>query len=299
MAFVGGYRCSASSVAPPPCRPRRPHARDRAPALTGCSRAHARADDEDFKDQLKKVDAAGMKLKGVIATMQKGECSPLDCVKPLSMFKRAVESFVVETNDLDDGVASTSYPAQCLGGGKHQPKDLAKRFKGLQRECSDQIERAKKGDLKKGAAAGFDSQSATAGQMVDEAQRIQGKDLDAVKRMQRIVGQTEEVAASTMETMRDQTEQIGKIHQDLEEIDDTLKMAQTELTRYMRRLATDKVILGFIGMIVIGILVIIILHAFGVVDDDQVNAPDIVPEVDRDLIGRRRRQLLLQSILLS
>ena len=66
----------------------------------------------------------------------------------------------------------------------------------------------------------------------------------------------------------------------------------------MRRLATDKVILGFIGLIVIGILVIIILHAFGVVDDDQVNAPDIIPEVDRDLIGRRLSRVQLDSILL-
>ena len=87
--------------------------------------------------------------------------------------------------------------------------------------------------------------------MLEEAQRIQGKDMDAVKRMQRQIDQTEQVAASTMETMKDQTEQIGKIHQDLEEIDDTLKMAGQELTRYARRLATDKVILAFIGLIVI------------------------------------------------
>ena len=134
--------------------------------------------------------------------------------------------------------------------------------------------------------------------MLDEAQRIQGKDLDAVRRMQRVVANTEEGAAATMATMQQQTEQIGKIHQDLEEIDDTLKMATSELSRYMRRLATDKVILGFIGLIVIGILVIIILHAFGVVDDDQVNAPDIIPEVDRDLIGRRLSRVQLDSILL-
>jgi len=180
--------------------------------LTGCSRAHARADDEDFKDQLKKVDAAGIKLKGVIATMQKGECSPLDCVKPLSMFNRAVESFVVETNDLDDGVASTSYPAQCLGGGKHQPKDLAKRFKSLQCECSDQIERAKKGDLASlaeldalGASIGFDAEMVAAvlagvdGNVVqcaailrerettvleDKTRQLERENLEAVRRMQ-------------------------------------------------------------------------------------------------------------------
>ena len=252
-------------------------------------------DDDDFKDQLKRVDDAGLVMKGMIAKMEKGECSSLDCGKPLSVFKRSMDSFAVETSDLADEVANKSYQSQCLGG-KYLPKDLAKRFKAKHKDWAAQIERAKKGDLKKGAAAGFDAEHATAGQMLDEAQAIQAKDLDAVKRMQRLVANTEEGAANTMETLQQQTEQIGKIHQDLEEIDDTLKLAQGELSRYMRRLATDKVILGFIGLIVIGILVIIILHAFGVVDDDQVNTPDIVPEIDRDLIGRRRQ--LLDSVLL-
>lgn len=243
------------------------------------------------------MDTAGNTMKAMILKMEKGEISPLDCGKPLIIYKRAMDSFVVETNDLDGGVASKPYLSSSLGG-KHLPKELAKKFKGRWQEWRDQIERAKKSDLKKGAAAGFDAQNATAGQTLDEAQRIQGKDLDAVKRMQRVVANTEGVAANTMETMQAQTEQIGKIHQDLEEIDDTLKMAQTELSRFMRRMATDKVILLFIGLIVIGILVIILLNAFGVVDDDQVNTPDIVPEVDRDLIGRRRQQLL-DTILLN
>lgn len=244
------------------------------------------ADDEDFQNELQRVDRAGATLLKKIEMMEVGECSPLDCNKPLSTFKQAVKAFEVETNDLDEDVAETSYPAESLGGGKYQPKQLAKQFKSLSKSCTDKIERAKKGDLKKGAKGEFDGKDASAGQMLDEAELIQGKDLNAVKRMQRVIAGTEEVAASTMETMRDQTEQIGKIHQDLEEIDDTLKMATTELTRYMRRLATDKVILAFIGMIVIGIVVIILLSALGVVDDDQVNAPDIVPDVD--LNGRRR-----------
>jgi hypothetical protein len=61
--------------------------------------------------------------------------------------------------------------------------------------------------------------------MTDEAQRIQGQDLAATKRMQRLVAGTEEVASNTMAEMQRQTEQLGRIHQDLEEIDDTLKLA--------------------------------------------------------------------------
>ena len=98
--------------------------------------------------------------------------------------------------------------------------------------------------------------------------------------MQRQLDQTEQQATETMKILKDQTDQIGKVHQDLAEIDDTLKMATTELTRYVRRLATDKVIMGFIGLIVLGILAIIILNAVGVIDDEDVNAFDIVFDVD-------------------
>ena len=243
------------------------------------------ADDEDFQDQLRKLDGAAAKLQGMLIKMDKGECSPLDAEPPLKNFKRKLQSFAVEVTDLDADILKTSYPSKSLGG-KHNPKSLHKKFKELERSSADRVERAKKGDLKRGAAAQFDKEGASAGQMLEEAQRIQGKDMDAVKRMQRQIDQTEQVAASTMETMKDQTEQIGKIHQDLEEIDDTLKMAGQELTRYARRLATDKVILAFIGLIVIGIFVIIILSSVGAVDETQVNAPDIIPDVD--LNGRRR-----------
>ena len=155
------------------------------------------ADDEDFQDQLRKLDGAAAKLQGMLIKMDKGECSPLDAEPPLKNFKRKLQSFAVEVTDLDADILKTSYPSKSLGG-KHNPKSLHKKFKELERSSADRIERAKKGDLKRGAAAQFDKEGASAGQMLEEAQRIQGKDMDAVKRMQRQIDQTEQVAASTM-----------------------------------------------------------------------------------------------------
>ena len=46
------------------------------------------ADDEDFQDQLRKLDGAAAKLQGMLIKMDKGECSPLDAEPPLKNFKR-------------------------------------------------------------------------------------------------------------------------------------------------------------------------------------------------------------------
>jgi tetrahydromethanopterin S-methyltransferase subunit G len=237
------------------------------------------ADASEFEEKLAKADAACGLLKAMVAAMEKGECSALECV-PLSKKMKAAEAELgLEVNDLDEQQAQSVYKTKSFG--EHTPAQLHKKFKSYQRSTDDQIEKAKKAallDQKAGAA--FDADKATAGQVLDQAQRIQGQDLKAVKRMQRKVGEIEAVGAAAMEAVHGQTEQIAKMHTELEEIDSNLKLANGELTRYMRRIATDKIILMFVGLLVIGIAVIIVLHAFGFVDDEQVNAPDFVPTVD-------------------
>ena len=99
------------------------------------------ADDEDFQDQLRKLDGAAAKLQGMLIKMDKGECSPLDAEPPLKNFKRKLQSFAVEVTDLDADILKTSYPSKSLGG-KHNPKSLHKKFKELERSSADRIERA-------------------------------------------------------------------------------------------------------------------------------------------------------------
>ena len=54
-----------------------------------------------------------------------------------------------------------------------------------------------------------------------------------------------------------------------------LTVSGLQITQYMRKMSTDKMILGFVALIVLGIIAIIVLHAIGVVGDDDVNVPDI------------------------
>ena len=63
-----------------------------------------------------------------------------------------------------------------------------------------------------------------------------------MKGVLRVLDGAEHQAAAAAEKLKEGTEQIGKIHQDLEEIDGNIKLAQGELTRYVRRMATDKIV---------------------------------------------------------
>ena len=136
-------------------------------------------------------------------------------------------------------------------------------------------------------------------EMLDEAANIQSKDKQATRRMLKMVTQTEEVAASTMDTMKNQTEQLSKIHADLEEMDSTLKLADAQIKQYMRKMATDKLIMAMLFLIVIGIVVIMGLKTFGYFgeDADDGHAPD-APAMLRDL-GRRAMQTTMLSAVPS
>jgi t-SNARE complex subunit (syntaxin) len=55
-----------------------------------------------------------------------------------------------------------------------------------------------------------------------------------------------------------QTDKLRKVQQDVDEVELNLKMANKQLRSLARRLATDKIFMIFIALIVIGILFIII-----------------------------------------
>lgn len=137
-------------------------------------------------------------------------------------------------------------------------------------------------------------------EMLDEATRIQGKDKQATRRMLKMVNQTEDIAASTMDTMKNQTEQISKIHADLEEMDSTLKLADQQIKQYVRKMATDKLIMAMMFLIVMGLVAIMVLKTLGFFSDDEVNVPHEVTDSAKDMMGRRAlRSTILSSVPVS
>lgn len=161
----------------------------------------------------------------------------------------------------------------------------------MKQELAAAKNQSEKAHLVAGASPTFDSGAANDQEILDEAGRVQAKSKSSVQRMLKQVAGTEELAASTMETMTNQTEQLSKIHSDLEEMDSTLKLADAQIKAYMRKMATDKVILSFLFLIVVGFVVILGLKFFHVIGDDKVKLPDSLSDKDSNAeLGRRLLQ---------
>ena len=98
-----------------------------------------------------------------------------------------------------------------------------------------------------------------------EAGRRQIGETDAsLVRAERLVNDTVAIGAQTAETLQLQGKQLEKVADDLDEIHFTMRKARQVLRDMARGLATDKCILFFLALIVVGVVVVVVLKATGV-----------------------------------
>eukprot|EP00793_Prasinoderma_coloniale_P003618 PRCOL_00002993-RA len=91
-----------------------------------------------------------------------------------------------------------------------------------------------------------------------EEGRSQVRETDeALARSVRVVEDTIKVGATTAQALREQTEQIRRVEDDLDDMEFTLKKAGKVLQEITRGLATDKCIMCFLLLVVIGVGAII------------------------------------------
>ena len=107
----------------------------------------------------------------------------------------------------------------------------------------------------------------TAGEIIQEGAKIQDKSKAAVDRMKRQIEESKQVGAETAQKLKGQTEQLKNIDQDIMKVKSNLKRADLLLRAFMRRMATDKIVMVFMCLIFIGIITIIICKAVGVEGD--------------------------------
>ncbi|ORC87819.1 putative transmembrane protein [Trypanosoma theileri] len=88
---------------------------------------------------------------------------------------------------------------------------------------------------------------------------IQGSTLESLAMTERLLNETETVGTGAATTLRVQTEQIQRVNDNLDELDSDVNRAKKELNAFIRRMMTDKIIICFSILIVIGIIVIIVL----------------------------------------
>ena len=89
---------------------------------------------------------------------------------------------------------------------------------------------------------------------------------DSLMRSERIVNDTIGIGAQTAETLQTQGGQLAKISNDLDEIHFSMKKARQVIRDLARGLATDKCIMFFLLLVVIGIIIIVVFKITGVGD---------------------------------
>ena len=97
------------------------------------------------------------------------------------------------------------------------------------------------------------------------------KDTDAIiDRSKATVARTIELGTQTAEQLRNQTQQMEKVVDDLDEIHFSLKKSMKVIKDLTRGLATDKCILTLLFIVVMGVVAIIAVKMAGLDKDDEV-----------------------------
>ncbi|CBH12864.1 hypothetical protein, conserved [Trypanosoma brucei gambiense DAL972] len=84
---------------------------------------------------------------------------------------------------------------------------------------------------------------------------IQGTTLGSLAQAERALHDTEEVSVNATTRLIAQTEQIRNIRDRVEDLDSEVTRARKELNEFIHRMATDKIIICFYTLIMIGIII--------------------------------------------
>ena len=138
-------------------------------------------------------------------------------------------------------------------------------------------------ELMKGGGGGAGEQ--TRDQMLDKAERIQKEDLSAVDRMKSKVAEAQEIGAETAEKMHGQMGQLAGTTERLDEQRVLLQQGSKQLRAFARRIATDKIIMGCLCIVVLIVAILIVLDWLAPdTVEGIVNVPDEL-SIPEELFG--------------
>ncbi|KAJ4956259.1 hypothetical protein NE237_013042 [Protea cynaroides] len=101
--------------------------------------------------------------------------------------------------------------------------------------------------------------SMTNQQLIDAGTKTMNETDQAIERSKMVVQQTVEVGSQTAVTLKGQTEQMGRIVNDLDTIHFSIKKATQLVKEIGRQVATDRCIMFFLFLIVCGVIAIIVV----------------------------------------
>ncbi|EFA76643.1 hypothetical protein PPL_09948 [Heterostelium album PN500] len=86
-----------------------------------------------------------------------------------------------------------------------------------------------------------------------QAKRLQQQDKEAITRMEAQGVEMVEIGINTLSGMEHQNQQLKKIDENLNQVEDNLKLATRQMRAFARKMATDKLIMGLILLIVLAV----------------------------------------------
>ncbi|KAG8460833.1 hypothetical protein KFE25_010888 [Diacronema lutheri] len=110
--------------------------------------------------------------------------------------------------------------------------------------------------------AGVESADTMSAQsLITRGAQIQDQSLASTSRSKRMIEDSRAIGVETATQLKSQTEQLRNIDEDIMKVESNLKRADMLIRAFLRRMATDKFIMVFMFLIVVGIITIIIYKA--------------------------------------
>eukprot|EP00252_Welwitschia_mirabilis_P026486 TRINITY_DN8706_c0_g3_i2.p1 TRINITY_DN8706_c0_g3~~TRINITY_DN8706_c0_g3_i2.p1 ORF type:complete len:269 (-),score=67.02 TRINITY_DN8706_c0_g3_i2:346-1152(-) len=144
----------------------------------------------------------------------------------------------------------------------------------------------KRVELFEGGTAGGDTHaeenvqaasSMTTQQLVDSGNKMMDETDQAIERSKQVVQETVDVGANTAATLKTQTEQMGRIVNELDTIQFSIKKATQLVKEIGRQVATDRCIMAFLFLIVCGVIAIIVVKIVNPKNKDIRDIPGLAP----------------------
>ncbi|CAN6312623.1 unnamed protein product [Urochloa humidicola] len=125
-------------------------------------------------------------------------------------------------------------------------------------------------------------------QLIDAGRNQMDQTDQAIERSKMVVAQTVETGAQTAVTLTQQTEQMKRIGNELDSVHFSLKKASQLVKEIGRQVATDKCIMAFLFLIVLGVIAIIVVKIVHPNNKNIRDIPGLAPPAQNYQINNRR-----------
>ncbi|KAK8475992.1 hypothetical protein V6N13_046992 [Hibiscus sabdariffa] len=165
-------------------------------------------------------------------------------------------------------------------------------YVALKKQHQNKLGINKRVDLYDGPNEGFNEDNAllassmTNQQLMDRGNQMMDETDQAIDRAKKVVNETVDIGTDTAAALKEQTEQMSRIVNDLDTIQFSMKKGAKLVKEIGRQIATDKCILSLLFLIVAGIIAIITVKLVNPNNKDIQDIPGLAPPaMNRRLLG--------------